>query len=100
MNELRIQRVSFPGESMTVEFADGRAISVPLSGFPRLQLASPSARDQWQLIGRGLGVHWESVDEDLSVENLLLAYSRTKTDEYAIISQSSTSLGATQRSLP
>ncbi len=83
MNDLRIQLVSFSSESMTVEFSDGRTISVPLSYFPRLQTASPSERDQWQLIGRGLGVHWESVDEDLSVENVLLAYSRSKKEEYA-----------------
>jgi len=87
MNDLRIQRVSFPSESMTVEFSDGRTVSVPLSYFPRLQGASPSEREQWQLIGRGLGVHWEPVDEDLSVENVLLAYTRTKKDEYARASQ-------------
>jgi hypothetical protein len=87
MNDLRIQRVSFPSESMAVEFSDGRTISVPLNFFPRLQNASPSERDQWQLIGRGLGVHWEPVDEDLSVENVLLAYSRSKKEEYAKASQ-------------
>lgn len=83
MNDLRIQRVSFPRESLTVEFSDGRAISVPLHYFPRLQAASPAQREEWQLIGRGLGVHWDSVDEDLSVENILLAYSRTRKEEYA-----------------
>ena len=87
MNDLRIQRVSFPSESMTVEFSDGRTVSIPLSYFPRLMNASPSQLEQWQLIGRGLGVHWEPVDEDLSVENVLLAYSRTKKAEYARASQ-------------
>lgn len=87
MNDLRIQRVSFPSESMTVEFSDGRTVSIPLSYFPRLQSALPLEREQWQLIGRGLGVHWESVDEDLSVENVLLAYSRTKKETYARASQ-------------
>ena len=87
MNDLRIQRVSFPGELMRVEFSDGRTISVPLNYFPRLQAASPSERERWQLIGRGLGVHWEPVDEDLSVENVLLAYSRSKKEEYAKASQ-------------
>ncbi|MEI8374221.1 MAG: DUF2442 domain-containing protein [Planctomycetota bacterium] len=87
MNDLRIQSVSFASESMTVEFSDGCAIFVPLCYFRRLQEASPSQRDQWQLIGRGLGVHWESVDEDLSVENVLLAYSRSKKEEYAKAAQ-------------
>ncbi len=59
MNNLRIQRVSFLRESMTVGFSDGHTISVPASYFPRLQKASPSECDQWQLIGRGLDVHWD-----------------------------------------
>ena len=87
MNDLRIHHVTFSADSMSVSFSDERSIAVPLSYFPRLHAASPSEREQWQLIGRGLGVHWESLDEDLSVENILLAYSRTKTSEYAHASQ-------------
>ena len=68
---------------MCVSFSDQHSVAVPLISFPRLRAALPSEREQWQLIGRGLGVHWESLDEDLSVENILLAYSRTKTSEYA-----------------
>lgn len=83
MNDLRIHHVAFGAESMSVSFSDGRGIEVPLSAFPLLRAASSSAREQWQLIGRGLGVHWESLDEDLSVENILLAYSRSKSSEYA-----------------
>ena len=83
MNDLRIQRVSFPENSILVEFSDSRAVSIPLTHFPRLQNASPAERDAWDLIGRGLGVHWESLDEDLSLENVLLAYSRTKKEAYA-----------------
>jgi hypothetical protein len=45
--------------------------------------ASSAQREQWQLIGRGLGVHWEELDEDLSVENILTAYSRAKDADYA-----------------
>ena len=87
MNDLRIHHVTFSGDSMSVSFSDERSVAVPLSSFPRLRAASPTEREQWQLIGRGLGVHWESLDEDLSVENILLAYSRTKTSEYAHASQ-------------
>ena len=83
MNDLRIHHVTFSGDSMSVSFSDERSVAVPLSFFPRLRAASSAEREQWQLIGRGLGVHWESLDEDLSVENVLLAYSRTKTSEYA-----------------
>ena len=87
MNDLRIHHVTFGADSMSVCFSDERSIKVPLGAFPRLCAASPSEREQWQLIGRGLGVHWDSLDEDLSVENILLAYSRSKTSEYADAAQ-------------
>lgn len=83
MSELRIHHVTLTADSISVSFSDERSVAVPLSAFPRLCAATPSEREQWQLIGRGLGVHWELLDEDLSVENVLLAYSRTKTAEYA-----------------
>lgn len=87
MNDLRIHHVTFSGDFMSVSFADEHSVAVPLSSFPRLRAASPAEREQWQLIGRGLGVHWDSLDEDLSVENILFAYSRSKTSEYVQASQ-------------
>lgn len=86
MSDLRIQRLSFSGDAMTVAFSDDRTVGVPLRYFPRLQAAAAAERGRWELIGRGLGVHWESLDEDLSVENILLAYSRSKGGEYAHVS--------------
>jgi len=83
MNDLRIHHLSFLGESMSVAFSDAHSVIVSLSHFPRLHAALPSQRQQWQLIGRGLGVHWEELDEDLSVENILMAYSKSKSGEYA-----------------
>ena len=83
MSDLRIHHVSFSGESMTVAFSDERSVTVSLSYFPRLLAAQPAEREQWQIIGRGLGVHWEILDEDLSVENILSAYSRGRAGEYA-----------------
>jgi hypothetical protein len=87
MSDLRIQRLSFSGDFVNVVFSDDRSVAVPLSYFQRLQAAQPAQREQWQLIGRGIGVHWETLDEDLSVENILLAYSRSKVDAYAHASQ-------------
>lgn len=63
--------VAFSDDLLQVALADGRAIFVPLSWFPRLENASPIERRNWQLIGGGLGIHWEAIDEDVSVENLL-----------------------------
>ena len=58
-------------DTLRVVLADGREIAVPLVWFPRLQQATPDQRKDWRLIGQGIGIHWESVDEDISVESLL-----------------------------
>ena len=50
---------------------DGREIGRPYRWFPRLAAATPAQRSQWRLIGKGTGIHWEDVDEDLSVSALL-----------------------------
>jgi len=63
--------VSCTDDSLRVTLADGREISAPLVWFPRLQKATPNERKEWRLIGGGIGIHWESVDEDISVESLL-----------------------------
>jgi hypothetical protein len=58
-------------DTLTAELRDGRTISVPLAWFPRLVHATPEERDHWRLIGKGQGIHWEDIDEDISVEGLL-----------------------------
>lgn len=58
-------------EALTVELSDGRALSVPLTWYPRLLHATPEERSHWRLIGKGQGIHWDDLDEDISVENLL-----------------------------
>ena len=58
-------------DSLSVVLADGREITVPLVWFPRLQNATVAARQNWRLIGGGVGIHWEDVDEDISIESLL-----------------------------
>jgi len=63
--------VSCNNESLSVSLADGRMIRVPLEWFPRLVDATPKDRNNWQLIGGGLGIHWEDLDEDVTVESLL-----------------------------
>lgn len=63
--------VRFTKDAMRVFLADGREVSVPLEWSPRLRSASPNQRKNWRLIGGGIGIHWEEIDEDLSVESLL-----------------------------
>lgn len=63
--------VYFDAERIHVRLADGREISAPLTWFPRLYQASDEQRRRWELIGRGVGIHWEEIDEDISVAGLL-----------------------------
>ena len=58
-------------DTLTVDLSDGRTILVPLGWYPRLQHASPQERNNWRFIGKGQGIHWEDIDEDVSVEGLL-----------------------------
>jgi hypothetical protein len=58
-------------DELTVELEDGRTLAVPLVWYPRLLHASKEERSRWRLIGRGVGIHWPSVDEDISIEGLL-----------------------------
>ena len=63
--------VSFTDDELTVTLADARRVSAPLEWFPRLLRATPEQRANWRLIGRGVGIHWKDVDEDISVRSLL-----------------------------
>jgi hypothetical protein len=63
--------VYFDKNRLHVRLSDGREISAPLDWFPRLRHATDEQRQQWELIGRGVGIHWEAIDEDISVAGLL-----------------------------
>ncbi|HLY63168.1 MAG TPA: DUF2442 domain-containing protein [Terriglobia bacterium] len=63
--------VSCTDDELSVVFSDGRTVAVPLAWFPRLVRASARQRAGWELIGGGVGIHWEAVDEDISVASLL-----------------------------
>ena len=64
------ESVMITEDTMNVDLSDGRTISVPLTWFPRLVHATQEQRDNWRLIGRGHGIHWDDIDEDISVEGL------------------------------
>ena len=65
------QSVKVTTDTLFVELADGRTLSVPVSWYPRLAHGMPSEQAEWQLIGRGHGIHWPQLDEDIAVEDLL-----------------------------
>jgi hypothetical protein len=67
-----VQNVAVTDEALSVDLSDGRTISVPLAWFPRLLHGTPDERRNWRLIGEGEGIHWLALDEDISVENIVL----------------------------
>ena len=76
----KVPRIEFDGNAvdvatdeymLRVRLADGREIAAPLEFFPRLRDATPAQRSQWEIIGGGYGIHWEALDEDISVTGLL-----------------------------
>ena len=58
-------------DTLSVDLTDGRSISVPIAWFPRLLHSNGQERNNWRLIGRGQGIHWEDIDEDISIEGLI-----------------------------
>ena len=71
LREALAQDVRISDDALVVDLADGRTISAPLTWFPRLAHGSPQERANWRLIGSGEGVHWQDLDEDISVYSLL-----------------------------
>lgn len=67
----RATTVAVTDDSLSVDLDDGRTVTVPLEWFPRLVAGFPDERGAWRLIGGGHGIHWEALDEDISVEGLL-----------------------------
>jgi len=58
-------------DTLVFGLRDGRVVSVPLTWYPRLAAATPGERRRWELVGPGIGIHWPTIDEDVSVEALL-----------------------------
>ena len=63
------KKVWFDDANMWIELDDARTIGVPLAWFPRLANATPAQREQYET--NAFGIHWDALDEDISVEGLL-----------------------------
>lgn len=63
--------VEVTDDALTVHLDDGRTITTPLAWYPRLVFATPEERNNCELLGRGTGIHWPDLDEDLSVAGML-----------------------------
>lgn len=70
-SEVMATNIWFDSEMMHVRLLDGREISIPLEWFPKLREATNEQRMKWRLVGKGVGIHWEELDEDISVAALL-----------------------------
>jgi hypothetical protein len=66
------QSVQVTDDALTVHLSDGRTISAPLVWYPRLLHGTESERNKWEFNGGGTGIHWPELDEDISVEGLIL----------------------------
>lgn len=75
--ETRASKIWIDDENLWLLLADGRQLSVPLVYFPRLLKASPLQRARFETSGNGTGIHWDDLDEDISVEGLLMGFGDT-----------------------
>ena len=72
MVDAKAQNVVITEDTLTVDLVDGRTVSVPLAWYPRLVYAAVQERNNWRLIGDREGIHWPDLDEDISIENMVL----------------------------
>jgi hypothetical protein len=70
--EARATKVWFDKNNIWLLLEDGRQVSAPLAFYPRLLRATGKQLKKYHLIGNGIGIHWEDIDEDLSVEGIIL----------------------------
>lgn len=77
-DEVFAKSVEFANDFMYVHLTDGRYISVPISSYRRIREATPEQRDQWEITPHGIAIHWEAIDEDLSVSGLLRDFGAQK----------------------
>jgi len=68
-------------DSLSVDLRDGRTITVPLTWFPRILHGNSTERKSWKLMGNGKGIHWEELDEDISIEGLLAGWPSQESQE-------------------
>ena len=71
----KIQFVEITDDTLSVDLSDGRTISAPIAWYPSLLHGSVEERNSWRLIGSGDGIHWNQLDEDISVKNIILGQS-------------------------
>ena len=79
--EALAQGINVTDDALIADLADGRTIAVPIAWFPRLAHGTLAERSNWRLIAGGEGIHWPDLDEDISVESMLLGRRSGETQE-------------------
>ncbi|MBN1566521.1 MAG: DUF2442 domain-containing protein [Acidobacteria bacterium] len=80
VSDAQAKAVRFDSSTMWIDLEDGRQLGVPLAYFPRLLNASPEQLEKFTISGGGTGLHWDDLDEDISVPSLLAGIGdRTRT---------------------
>ena len=72
VRSMTAQSVTVSEDALVIDLVDGRTISAPLAWYPRLMHGKPEERANWRLVGQGEGIHWPDLDEDISVDNVLM----------------------------
>ena len=75
LTPIKAQSVSVTDAELIVSLEDGRTVSVPLAWYPRLFYGKAQERQNWEFLGRGEGIHWPDLDEDIAVAHLLAGIS-------------------------
>ena len=70
----RIVDAEVKEDELTVHLEDGRSVTTPVEWYPRLAFATPEERQDFEITGRGRGLHWPQLDEDLSVKGMLAGW--------------------------
>lgn len=81
LNGARASAVRVTDDSLIVDLIDGRTLAVPIGWFPRLAHGTTQERNQFQLIGQGISIHWPALDEDIGVQTLLIGPGRGESSE-------------------
>jgi Protein of unknown function (DUF2442) len=71
IDNISATKVWFDKDKLVVQLSDGRELATPLSWFPTLMKATEKQKLNWRFIGKGKGIHWEDLDEDISIAGLL-----------------------------
>ena len=77
----KAQDIEITEDELIVFLEDGRTVITPLAWYPRLAFGTESERNNWHLIGTGEGIHWEDLDEDISIEHLLAGVPSSESQE-------------------